>query len=91
MKTIWKYELEPQQNQKVKMPKGAVVLHADEQRDEICIWCEVNPDALQEDRQIDVYDTGFQMDDAIIENSRYVSSVKLRNGTLIFHVYERLI
>ena len=43
MKTIWKYELEP--NNHLRIPEGAEPLAVHSQHGKPCLWCLVDPEA----------------------------------------------
>ena len=61
MKLIWKYVLEMKAAiQEIMMPKGARILHFDNQRREPCIWVEVDDGALldKEAREFTIAGTG---------------------------------
>ena len=86
MKTIWKYSLTPG-NTKFCVPAGGIIRHVDEQFGNICLWIEVNTDSAEELRSFAVYATGQKNSE---ENIKYLGSVKLEGGALVYHVYERL-
>ena len=84
MKTIHKYALKPQGAQKVKMPEGAQILHAGEQEGSLFIWARVNTEHKPENRKIEVYGTGHEVNEFDLE---HISTVQMSNG-LVFHVFE---
>jgi len=84
MKTIWKYTLEPD-CLSIAMPVGSKILYAREQRDQICIWALVDPEAKTETKQFEVYATGHDVPDRYGE---YIGSAHIMGGTFIFHVFE---
>lgn len=85
MKTIWKFELDTTDFQRIAMPKGATLLYVAVQRDTPCIWAEVDPEAKQFERSFAIYGTGHPMQ-AI--NRNYIGSYMLHGGALVFHVFE---
>lgn len=93
-KTIWKYVLVPKKgtfNILIDIPKGATVLTAREQGDDICIWAEVNPDEpFKETRIFEVFGTGHEMPIDMGIDRKYIGTASILGGGLIFHVYERL-
>lgn len=93
-KTIWKYVLVPKRgtfNILIDIPKGATVLTAREQGDDICIWAEVNPEEpFEETRIFEVFGTGHEMPIDMKIDRKYIGTASIRGGYLIFHVYERL-
>ena len=80
---IWKFILRP--NSRVEMPIGAKVLTAHEQRDEICLWAEVDPSAKKETRNFEVFGTGHAMPEG---KRRYIGTVHMSGGAFVFHVFE---
>lgn len=83
--TIWKYVLSP--GMPVRMPRGATVLHAAGQGDDLCVWALVDPQAPTEERRFDVYGTGHPCP-APEALGRYVGTAHLNDGALVFHVFE---
>jgi len=86
MKQIWKYQIKT--NKLIhEIPKGAKILYVNNQFDQICVWIEVDPEAPKEQRHFEVYGTGHPiMGDP--KDRKYLGSVKLSGGALIFHLYE---
>ena len=87
MKAIWKYTLQPD-NTTMEMPKGAKVLHVDEQHGSICIWAEVDSEQPTEERKFEIFGTGHEMPSIKGLFRKYVGTAKMQGGTFIFHVYE---
>jgi len=87
MKTIYKYKLNPGYTE-LELPLNAEVLHADCVGNDVFIWCLVHPeeDYAKEKRVFQVFGTGFN----IPEDKRfeYVSTCKMYDGALIWHVFE---
>ncbi len=103
LQTVLKYKLKAAEWQVLNLPKGSIILSAHVQYEEICIWVLVtipsgvdkeeyiNDETNTEERIIEVYGTGndIEHDDKI--QLRFISTVLLRNGSLVFHVFERLV
>ena len=89
MRTIHKYTLLPGRL-KVQMPKGAKVLTAREQIDDVCVWAEVDTTAPKEIRVFEVFGTGQAIPQGMGMEWRYVGTAHLEGGALVFHVYEYL-
>lgn len=86
MITIWKYTLEPGVTE-VALIAGAEVLTAQAQGETVQLWARVNLDiAFTERRAFQVVPTGGDAPD--IWKGRYISTVQLSGGRLIFHVFE---
>lgn len=86
MKSIYKYTLTPAEMQNIELPEGAEILTTQTQNGEICIWAMVNPDAKKVIRTFTVIGTGWRI---ITEsNLKYIGTVQLEGGALVFHVFE---
>ena len=89
MKQIWKYVLDIN-GAIVNVPDGGQVVYVDSQRDNVCVWIEVDLertlDQIYETRCFELYGTGQPIPG---EDTTYLGTAKLRDGTLILHVYER--
>ena len=85
-RAIWKFILRPIKFQELDMPRGAVVLSAQQQDGAICVWAEVLPDAEPEPRVFAVYATGELIDPST--NRTFVGTVQFPSNMLVFHVYE---
>lgn len=57
------------------------------QKEDICIWVKVNPNNEYEFRDFYVLGTGWGFD---YGNLKYINSVMLDNGNLVFHIFESL-
>lgn len=96
MRTIWKFELDITDVQRVSLPVGAELLHVGSQRmevqepmrvgvwDALVMWASVDPARPKVDRLIGVVGTGNpapEPDEAI-----YVGSAQC--GPFVWHVYD---
>jgi len=86
MMKIFKYTLEVLEVQRLDIPKGSKLLSVEEQYGNIVLY------ALVDDTQggldsfeIFVKRTGYPADD--IENYKFLGTVKLSEGKLMFHVF----
>lgn len=86
MKTIHKYPLSATDLQTVPMPKGAKILHVALQAGSVCLWAEVFPAMPKVNRCIEVFGTGNPMDESFLRV--YIGTVQ--DGSLVWHIYERL-
>lgn len=92
-KQIWKFILLPGHRNfaKVEMPEGAEILTVQVQNANICLWALVTPENSLKSRNIEVFGTGHDIPfDGISIYRRYIGSVQLESGLLVFHVFERL-
>ena len=89
MQTIWKTQLRATDVQEVELPVGAEILCAREQYETICIWYRCDPHAAEKQKRlIAICGTGHDAPDP--DDGRYLGTVPLHGGTLIFHVFEKL-
>jgi hypothetical protein len=88
MKTIWKFPLAAAYMQEVAMPKGARALSVKVQPGVgACLWALVD-DELPHNQRLPVWMVGTGQDAgrAPVEG-RYVSTLQLAGGTLVFHFF----
>lgn len=94
MKTIYKYELHPSEIGTgvfpVMMPHDAKYLHVDAQGDQIFIWAEIDTESSLLEHHFEVFGTGSEMQVDMGVERKYVGSLMMHNGALVFHVYHRL-
>lgn len=84
MRTIWKFPISPADTIEFSMPVGAVILTLQTQYGEPCIWAEVDDQAPTEIRKFRTYGTGHP----VVPGGVHIGSYQLRDGALVFHVYE---
>jgi|APFre7841882590_1041340.scaffolds.fasta_scaffold129104_2 hypothetical protein len=91
MRKIWKYVLEMKAAiQEIMMPKGARILHFDNQRREPCIWVEVDDTAfleIKEVREFTIAGTGHPIP-IPAERLIYIGTALFDNGEFVWHLYE---
>lgn len=87
MLTIYKYKLEVADLQEVYMPQGAGVLDVQNQNGEICLWAEVDTEAVEVKHTFAVFGTGQELTKPY-ENCQamYCGTVQVRS--LVWHVYQ---
>lgn len=85
MKTIYKYQLQPLDRQLVPMPNGAQILTVQMQGEHPCVWAMVDIDKPVVVREIRMYGTGHPIDH---DPGRYIGTIQMRGGQLIFHFFE---
>lgn len=86
MATIWKFRLHPADVQAVEMPFESEILCCDVQAGQMYLWAKVNPENPIRPRQIAIYGTGHPMANCDL---KYIGTVQLEKGSLVFHVFER--
>lgn len=86
MTQIWKFAVNPHAT--TLIPKGAKILCAAGQGENIYVWAEVDPQAEPESRTFEAFGTGHDIPEGI--NRQYIGTAFLYADSLVFHVYERL-
>lgn len=71
MKAIHKYPVGMAEHAKVQMRKGAHIIRVDGIDGFLYIWAVVNPDAPMEVREFDLFKTGAEMPNDILETHVY--------------------
>lgn len=91
METIFKCHLDPATTkcQSRIMPVGATILVAQNQRECVTIWAEVEDTNPMEDREFLVCMTG-QPCPTLRRKKQFLGTVQLDGGTIVLHVYELL-
>ena len=82
---IWKYTI--RFGGSLEIPKGAKLLSAKMQNDDICIWAVVDPKELPVTRKFEVYGTGHSIND--IGDLTFINTVMNEDHSLVLHVFER--
>lgn len=100
MHAIHKYQVAVEDEQRVRMPKGARILDVQAQGPFPCIWAIVDTEAELEERRFAVRGTGHELDDELATatigtsggngHARYIGTFQLHGGNLVFHLFERV-
>jgi len=86
IRTIWKFELDGDGEQIIRLPPDSKVLTVQVQREAVCLWALVDPvNAQRVTHHVWVHGTGHPVVDAA--DGRYIGSVQLSDGALVFHVF----
>jgi len=85
--SIWKFDLPVDDTIVIEMPKGAKVLDVQTQHGQPCIWAIVDTECETEPRTFFMRDTGHPLNFAI-ESARYIGTIQMDDGALIFHLFE---
>ena len=85
MNSIWKYALEVNDEQYIDAPAGALSLCVQTQKGNPCIWFKVDPYKPKEKRRIITHGTGHSVPGT---TGDYIGSYQLKDGDLVFHVFE---
>lgn len=68
------------------MHHGAEVIHVGEQHGQLCIWALIDESAPRQHRSFRIAGTGHDVD--CTTWNKYLGTVHLAGGALIFHVFE---
>ena len=85
MKAVWKFQLDLVQVQTLSLPEGAKVLDACVQREHLCLWMLVDPEATKVARTYHLFGTGYEIPDRTA--GHYVATYHLDSG-FVFHLFE---
>ena len=85
MKTVWKFVLKAQGEQKVEMPLDSVVLSVQAQGQEACMWALVDSEKEKVVREFFVCGTGFE---CLCDASEFVGTFQI-DSDLVFHLFEK--
>jgi hypothetical protein len=83
MKTIWKFEVEPECI--IEIPAGAQILSVGVQNNDVFMWVMVDPSAPTSRRKINVYGTGTQLPE---NPGVFIGTVMLYSGNFVGHVFD---
>ena len=84
MQAVWKCILDVGERQTISLPRGARLLYAREQGENVCVWALVDLKEVATSRTLLVYGTGHPIERA----GPYLGSAHLDGGRLVFHVFE---
>lgn len=85
MLRVFKYQVMVDDYFEVKLPKGAVVLTVDLQREDVCMWALVDQDMPIETRRFRFTGTGHPIEEKL-ETLKFINT--FQTGTLVFHIFE---
>jgi hypothetical protein len=86
-KQVWKFDVRPG-DFTVDMPRGAHVLTVQMQHERPMMWALVDPTEPVQKRRFVLVGTGHPVVNA--EWMRYVGTFQVREGQLVFHLFERV-
>lgn len=88
MKTVYKYRLQPEDEQLLHLPADARFLHVAQQGEynsDIFAWVLLDPTAPTVERRIRIYGTGHEIPDSIY--LAFLGTLQMNSG-LVWHVFE---
>lgn len=88
-KTIWKFDIPidvmtASFTTVKRIPKGSRLLHVREQRNSVCMWFEVDPEAELEAHHFQLHATGNDVHPGL----SYLGTCIFAEGNLVIHLYE---
>ena len=84
METIWKYELQVQGTQIIKMPLGHEILSIQIQHDVITMWAKVDKMTKERPVKIHMFGTGHDLPE--FYTGDFLSTVQ--DGSFVWHFFE---
>lgn len=91
MLTIWKYKLSTEGGVKtILLPKGAKIITVQAQEGEPYISALVNPGEPDRPRFIEIFGTGYSIEDIPDTRLDYIGTFQFTSRTFTFHVFERV-
>jgi hypothetical protein len=95
MKTIYKYALNIEDEPVLLLPAGAQILSVDSQAtrhgEKLFLWALVDPETKETGRYFRIYGTGHPVDEADLSKLKFIGTVSMKGGALIWHVFENII
>ncbi|WP_312697089.1 DUF7352 domain-containing protein [Sphingobacterium mizutaii] len=85
METIYKYDVNIDDQQTVVMPEGYKILSIQVQDREVKLWALVNPENIPVAVKIYIRGTGHPCKGMM--DKKYISTFQMRNGQLVFHAF----
>lgn len=85
METIWKFELETEDEQTLSVPFDAKTLDVQVQKGKPCLWARVRSDLPKRDVTILTRGTGHPMTG---DEGDYLGTYQLDDRALVFHVFK---
>lgn len=83
---IYKFILEMQEIQNIQMPKGAKLLSAQFQGDDLCLWALCDPNQPHMHRKIRLEGTGHEIQCLSDKEMEFIATVQ--DGRFVWHIFE---
>ena len=84
MKKIYKYQLEPEENQILSLPEDAKFIYTGMQKEKITIWVVIESMNRLRDYDIKIIGTGWNIPD--YDSLRYIGTVQMITG-FVWHIF----
>ena len=88
--TIWKFILPIDGKSVVSMPTNSEILTVQMQGADICIWALVYPEHGKVERTFEVFGTGHPIHSDMGIERKYIGTIQMYGGDLVYHIFERL-
>jgi hypothetical protein len=85
---IWKYHLRVDYEQEVELKRGAIILSVGVQNEVICLWVLTSNDPTVPIEPHTIYIVGTGHDADPMFHYKFLGTVQLFLGRLIFHVFD---
>lgn len=85
-KTIWKFNIDVRDSQRVILPSQSELLSVATQDGHICIWALVDPRQPNCEREIVMRGTGHTAEG--LKGRDFIGTVLIANDSLVFHVFD---
>lgn len=93
METIWKFEIEPKDGKvEVLLPVGSEVLSCGAIGDSVYVWAKFSTDegTGSEPRYFEVFGTGHNIHTDMGIERKFIGTVFMYSGALVWHIFERI-
>lgn len=84
--TIYKYPLDVQKVQRIKMPSDSEILCVQMQNGKPCLWVSCSPMLEMLYRVINMTGTGHDLSNRVM--GKYIGTFQMSEGELVFHVFD---
>lgn len=90
--SIWKFETPFSYIFTLKMPIGSEILSVqqDQKTFKPCIWALVCPEKETEERFFELFGTGYEFENEIGVNRKYLGTYQYQKGEFVGHLFERI-
>ena len=89
MKSVWKFPFNVASDGQIALPKGAEILHVEEQAGVPCFWALVDPAAERELLSFRIFGTGFDIP-SNYTSREHIGTFLSDGGRFVWHVFKAL-
>lgn len=87
MQKVYKYNIPIQDEVELELPSCSRILTVDKQSSLLCAWVLVNPNNVTKElHKLRIAGTGHPIEND--ENWRYINTIFMAGGALVFHIFE---